>query len=150
MLAVPLDYRRPGGRTIKIAVSRVKHTSSAADYQGVMLANPGGPGGSGLFLAAFGQFMPNNSGISYDWIGFDPRGVGASRPSLSCKPYYNHGDRPPYVPTTDRILHRWLVRAQSYADACRDSAPRLLDHMKTTDSARDMNRIRRALGVKKI
>src|SRR5690242_4161805 len=42
---VPLDYARPGGTKIKIAVSRIKAKSPAADYQGVMLVNPGGPGG---------------------------------------------------------------------------------------------------------
>src|SRR3712207_1931320 len=48
---VPLDYARPGGTKIKIAVSRLKHKSADADYQGVMLVNPGGPGGSGLIYS---------------------------------------------------------------------------------------------------
>ena len=43
MLSVPLNYGNPTGPTIKIAVSRIKHTSSAAKYQGVILTNPGGP-----------------------------------------------------------------------------------------------------------
>ena len=53
MLTVPLNYSDPTGATIKIAVSRIKHTSSAAKYQGVILTNPGGPGGSGLDLNTF-------------------------------------------------------------------------------------------------
>ena len=51
-LVVPLDYARPGGAKITLAVSRVLHTSPDTAYQGVMLTNPGGPGGSGLNLAA--------------------------------------------------------------------------------------------------
>jgi hypothetical protein len=51
---VPLDYRRPGGAKISLAVSRVLHTSSDADYQGVMLVNPGGPGASGLIYSIVG------------------------------------------------------------------------------------------------
>lgn len=149
-VTVPLDHSNPRGRTIKLAVSRVLHTSPDEDYQGVMLTNPGGPGGSGLFLAVFGAFMPNGSGSTYDWIGFDPRGVGSSKPALSCKPHYFHKDRPPYTPMNDRILDRWLARAESYADACQEAAPGLLPHMKTTDSARDLNRIRAALGADKI
>jgi hypothetical protein len=55
---VPLDYGRPHGPKISLAVSQVRHTSSDADYQGVMLVNPGGPGGSGLPYSVLGQFVP--------------------------------------------------------------------------------------------
>src|SRR4051812_9808376 len=54
-LAVPLDYGRPAGTKIQLAVSRVRHTSPDSQYQGVMLVNPGGPGGSGLGLSTLGQ-----------------------------------------------------------------------------------------------
>src|SRR5690242_7332602 len=81
-VVVPLDYAHPGGTKIKIAVSRVKHKT--ANYQGVMLVNPGGPGGSGLIYSVLQPAIPNNVGLDYDWIGFDPRGVGSSEPSLAC------------------------------------------------------------------
>jgi pimeloyl-ACP methyl ester carboxylesterase len=149
-VAVPLDYGHPGGRMIRIAVSRIRHTVSRARYQGVMLVNPGGPGGSGLGLATVGQVMPAGSGRFYDWIGFDPRGVGASEPALSCRPSYFHRDRPPYIPRTTAILSTWLRRAQSYADSCQAAAPALLQHMRTTDVVRDMNRIRAALRAPRI
>jgi len=147
---VPMDYSNPAGRTIRIAVSRVRHTVPRRQYQGVMLVNPGGPGGSGLGFAALGQFMPGGSGRFYDWIGFDPRGVGASRPALSCLPGYFHGDRPPYIPTTRAIRNTWLARAQSYVNACQANAPVLLRNMRTVDVARDMNQIRIALGKQRI
>ena len=54
------------------------HTTAA--YQGVMLVNPGGPGGSGLIYSVLQGFVPKNAGAAYDWIGFDPRGVGSSVP----------------------------------------------------------------------
>jgi pimeloyl-ACP methyl ester carboxylesterase len=149
-LRVPLDYKRPGGAKITLAVSRVLHTSSDADYQGVMLVNPGGPGGSGLGLAVLGQFVPNNAGATYDWIGFDPRGVGASTPSLSCIPDYFGYHRPYYVPVTRALERTWLDRSASYADACQRNTAALLPHMKTTDSARDMESIRKALGARQI
>src|ERR1700712_1726371 len=59
-LTVPLDYANPGGQKIKLAVSRLKHRSAASSYQGVMLVNPGGPGGSGLNLSILGRgdFVP--------------------------------------------------------------------------------------------
>lgn len=146
-LSVPMDHANPGGRQIKIAVSRVKHTTRK--YQGIMLLNPGGPGGPGLELAALGRLLPRSIGGGYDWIGFDPRGVGASKPALSCRPSYFHGDRPPYVPANQQQVRTWLQRSKSYADGCRKYGA-LLGHMKTTDSARDMDLIREALGAKQI
>ena len=41
-VSVPLSYSDPTGPQIQIAVSRIEHTSSAADYQGVIITNPGG------------------------------------------------------------------------------------------------------------
>ena len=85
-LKVPLDYRHPKGAKISLAVSRIKHTSPASQYQGIILTNPGGPGGSGLNLNAFLIPVLQQEGLTngpaaandYDWIGFDPRGVGSS------------------------------------------------------------------------
>ncbi len=147
-VTVPMDYADPAGRKLRLAVSRVRHTTSRS--QGAMLINPGGPGGSGLSLAAFGRFMPRGSGASYDWIGFDPRGVGASRPALSCRPNYFHGDRPPYVPSSQAILRAWTSRSTDYAQACGAKYGALLDHMNTVDIVRDMEQIRLALGVERI
>jgi pimeloyl-ACP methyl ester carboxylesterase len=149
-VSVPLDYGQPSGPTIQLAVSRVAHTVPASEYQGVMLVNPGGPGSPGLELATLGQFVPNHVGDGYDWIGFDPRGVGSSKPALSCIPDYFGGDRPPYVPTKPAILDKWLARSKAFADACEAAAPQLLPHMKTSDSARDMDSIRVALGARQI
>jgi pimeloyl-ACP methyl ester carboxylesterase len=148
---VPLDYRHPHGKKIKLAVSRVRHTVPNSQYQGVMLVNPGGPGGSGLIYSILGQFVPNHAGDAYDWIGFDPRGVGSSRPELTCDRFYFHGDRPPYVPRTKHILHRWVARSKRYAADCKNSAHSgLFRHIKTVDNARDMNSIRAALHQKQI
>ncbi|MGA5299489.1 alpha/beta hydrolase [Nucisporomicrobium flavum] len=148
LLTVPLDYAKPGGTKIKIAVSRIKHTS--ADYQGVMLTNPGGPGGSGLTLSVLGEYVPGDVGTKYDWIGFDPRGVGSSQPSLSCDVEYFGYNRPYYVPVTRSLEKTWLAKAKGYAKACDRAGGALLDHVKTTDSVADMESIRKALGAKQI
>jgi pimeloyl-ACP methyl ester carboxylesterase len=144
-VSVPLDWNRPYGTKIKLAVSEVKHTVPARQYQGIMLVNPGGPGGSGLDLSTLGSSVPNGVGGDYDWIGFDPRGVGSSVPSISCIPTYFAGPRPNYVPSTPALLATWLHRSQSYANACA-SAGALLSHLTTADSAKDMDYIRAALG----
>jgi pimeloyl-ACP methyl ester carboxylesterase len=150
-LAVPLDYGNPSGTKIKLAVSRVKHTTTdPAQYQGVMLVNPGGPGGSGFALSVLGPYVPDHAGDAYDWIGFDPRGVGASQPALACDGTYDGYRRPPYVPVTAALEKTWLARTTAYAKACDKAGGALLDHLKTTDSAKDMESLRRALGVERI
>ncbi len=157
-LKVPLDYSKPGGAKISLAVSRILHTSPASQYQGVILTNPGGPGGSGLALNAFlvpvlrQEKLANGRAAAddYDWIGFDPRGVGSSVPALSCMPNYFSADRPDYVPTTAALVQTWLKRSKAYATACGKKDGPLLAHMTTIDTARDMDSIRAALGQKQI
>jgi pimeloyl-ACP methyl ester carboxylesterase len=149
-LSVPLDYSHPdNGKTIKLAVSRIKHKQEAG-YQGVVLTNPGGPGGSGLTLSALGEFVPNHAGDSYDWIGFDPRGVGSSVPALSCLPDYFAPNRPDYVPWNQALEKTWLDRSKAYATACGKNGGELLNHMTTVDAAKDMDSIRAALGQDQI
>ena len=150
MVTVPLNYDRPQGRTIQLAVSRIAHKTSDADAQGVMLVNPGGPGGSGLGLARLGAYVPNHGGDPYDWIGFDPRGVGSSVPSLSCDDAYFAAGRPAYRPDTQAIRAYWGNKTRNYADDCADAGGALLRHTDTRTWVKDMESIRRALGATKI
>ncbi|MEO8830227.1 alpha/beta fold hydrolase [Lapillicoccus sp.] len=149
-VTVPLDYAKPHAATVQIAVSRVVHTVPASAYQGVILVNLGGPGGSGLTASLYGGAIPGGVGTDYDWIGFDPRGVGASIPALSCDPNHFGPDRPNYVPTSTALLQVWLDRSKQYAQACQAAQPALLRNMRTVDQAQDIDQIRRALGVPQI
>ncbi|MCE7006702.1 alpha/beta hydrolase [Kibdelosporangium philippinense] len=150
LLEVPLDYAKPGGKKIKIAVSRLKHKAPDAKYQGPLLINPGGPGGSGLVYPLLSRSIPADVGDTYDWIGFDPRGVGSSEPQVSCDGDYFAPVRPSFVPETRDIEQAWLKRAKDYANACTAKYGELLDHLKTTDNVNDMESIRKALGEEKI
>ncbi|MGT2427216.1 alpha/beta hydrolase [Amnibacterium kyonggiense] len=149
MVTVPLDWSAPrDGATVRLAVSRVRHTASP--YAGVMLTNPGGPGGSGLTLSTLGAKVPDGVGARYDWIGFDPRGVGSSRPRLSCDPAYANGPRPAYTPATAATIDAWRQRSDAYAKACGEKNGALLAHDTTRDSANDMEYLRIALGAARI
>jgi pimeloyl-ACP methyl ester carboxylesterase len=151
-LVVPLDYAHPRGKKISLAVSRVLHHTPDSQYQGVMLVNPGGPGGSGLIYSIIGDaWVPDHGGDSYDWIGFDPRGVGSSEPSLACDGTFFDGPRPPYEPTTRDILNQWVSRSKAYAKACTHAdGAELFNHVKTTDTIADMESLRIALGQSKL
>lgn len=150
MLTVPLDYAKPNGEKIKIAVSQIKHKTSDAKAQGIMLVNPGGPGGSGLTLSRLGQFVPKGGGDPYDWIGFDPRGVGSSQPSLSCDGDYFPTNRPDYVPYSKSLEKFWWAKSDGYAKKCKQVGGTLLNHLKTTDTINDMESIRKVFGQKQI
>jgi pimeloyl-ACP methyl ester carboxylesterase len=52
---------------------------------GSLLLNPGGPGGSGVqFAAGILSDLPSQLHERFDIVGFDPRGVGRSRPAVWC------------------------------------------------------------------
>jgi pimeloyl-ACP methyl ester carboxylesterase len=150
-LQVPVNYADPGGRKITLALSEIPATAPPAKQQGVLLVNPGGPGGSGLSMASFVA-----SGLSpavaseYDIVGFDTRGVGSSVPALHCDPSFFSGDRPDYIPATAGAEQVLEQRAKSYAADCENKYSWLLPYMTTENIARDMDSMRVALGVSQI
>jgi pimeloyl-ACP methyl ester carboxylesterase len=147
-LQVPLNYAKPAGRKITLALSRVPATAPASQQQGDLLVNPGGPGGPGRGLAAFvAQGLNPQVAADYNIIGFDPRGVGASVPALSCDPSFFTRLRPDYVPHNASAEQLLVSRAKGYAADCQRRSGWLLPYLTTADSARDMNSIRAALGV---
>ncbi|MFJ2769113.1 alpha/beta hydrolase [Streptomyces sp. NPDC087300] len=143
---VPLDYSDPGGRTIGIAMSRLKAGSAQARH-GVLLLNPGGPGAPGLRLPVDPILKyPAEVKRRYDLVGFDPRGVGRSAPvncGLTAEEQADH----PYKAET---FAKDVARVRTFAGKCRARAGDKLSHLTTRNSARDMDVIRAALGEKTI
>jgi pimeloyl-ACP methyl ester carboxylesterase len=157
-LEVPLDHDRPDGPTIEIAVSRLRSTDPAK-RRGVLLTNSGGPGGLGLqYPAALADGDPDESWAplpasvrkKYDIIGFDPRGVGSSTPVTCDLPASYYSTFAPYARTGADVTRQAAV-ARKVARGCATSrTARLLPHMSTVDTARDMDLIRAALGEQKV
>jgi pimeloyl-ACP methyl ester carboxylesterase len=149
-LTVPMDYDHPdNGQTVKLRVTQRPRTASPD--RGVMITNPGGPGASGTGLVALADYVPGGVGHQFDWIGFDPRGVGQSIPSLHCSASYFGNNRPSFVPSTRKLMRFWRAKAARYADRCAaSSAAPLLRHMTTLDTVRDIESLRVALGEDKI
>ncbi|WP_202232817.1 alpha/beta fold hydrolase [Actinacidiphila reveromycinica] len=156
-LQVPLDYSRPNGRKITLALTRAEHTAPADQYQGVVLLNRGQwPGQFGRDLptrfATGTSGLPTAVGAQYDWIGFDPRGTGASEPMVTCDPSYLWPGqaRPDYVPRTAAQESAWVARAREFAQSCGKAYGDVLPYLGTKDAARDMDSIRQALGQRQI
>jgi pimeloyl-ACP methyl ester carboxylesterase len=151
MLSVPLNYADPAGRHISLALDMVPATAPASQQQGIMLVNPGGPGASGLSLAAeVAAGLTPGVAQDYDIVGFDPRGVGSSVPQLSCDPSFFTGPRPNYIPASPAAEQVNINRAKTYAADCEQKFGWLLPYMTTQNMARDMDSIRAAFGVSKI
>jgi pimeloyl-ACP methyl ester carboxylesterase len=151
MLSVPLNYADPTGRHIQLALDMVPATAPAREQQGILLVNPGGPGGDGLPLAP--QIAAGLSPVvaaQYDIVGFDPRGVGSSVPELTCDPSFFKGVRPDYVPAGAAAISVLENRAKMYAADCEQKFGWLLPYMTTQDVARDLDSIRTAFGEQKI
>ncbi len=142
---VPLDYARPSGRKIDIAISRVRAADPSA-RRGVLLMNPGGPGGSGLSMPVTKE-LPAEVSERYDLIGFDPRGVEASTP-ITCGLGADEGWFP--IQFDIRKFDEHVAQTKEIANKCWSAQPDLLPHMTTRNTARDMNVIRMALGERKI
>ncbi|WP_410648208.1 alpha/beta hydrolase [Amycolatopsis sp. cmx-4-54] len=151
-LKVPLDYRNPGGKTIDIAVSKLASTKPAK-RRGIMLTNPGGPGGPGLAMPAGlrAAGMPSSVLDTYDIIGFDPRGIGHSTPvTCDLKPEQQVSNVPPYARDAAAVAER-AKYVEGIAKQCGASNTAAnLPYMTTANTARDMDRIREALGEEKL
>ncbi|MFG2974486.1 alpha/beta hydrolase [Streptomyces sp. NPDC048331] len=146
-LKVPLDYERPQGPTIDLAISRVK-SGNPTKRHGVMLINPGGPGTSGLYRPMrLSTEMPEDVRDRYDLIGFDPRGVGASSPITCGLDPTEKGTGGAYRPERFASDVAW---ARGIAAKCREKAGDVLPYITTRNTARDMDVIRAVLGERKI
>ena len=117
-----------------------------------LLVNPGGPGGSGLDLAA-GVAGGAESGGSGQVRHHRVRPAGGWRssvPALHCDPAFFAGARPDYIPTSKAAEQVLIGRARAYAADCERKYGWLLPHLTTRDTARDIDSIRAALGLRQI
>jgi pimeloyl-ACP methyl ester carboxylesterase len=146
---VPLDYDRPRGAQITLALTRLPAANPAARI-GSIFFNPGGPGGSGVdFVQGLGeQLYSDQVRARFDLVGFDPRGVARSTP-LQC---FDTTDEalaalhPFPFPVTREEERIWVQSDRAWARACAENAGPILDHMSTANVARDMDLLRRAVG----
>ncbi|HJD82405.1 alpha/beta hydrolase [Kitasatospora aureofaciens] len=150
-VTVPLDYHDPGGQQITLAVSRIA-TAKPGLRRGVLLTVPGGPGGSGLGIPASAvKRLPRSVLDRFDLVGFDPRGVGRSTP-VSCgldTPDLAMVKLRPW-PAADGSIDGNLATERRIAETCARNGGPVLRSISTANEARDIDRIRQALGERKL
>ncbi|MZF85233.1 alpha/beta hydrolase [Streptomyces sp. SID5643] len=146
-IKVPLDYGRPGAKKLDLAISRMK-TSTKRERRGVLLLNPGGPGGPGVDMPQYmADELPKAVKNKYDLIGFDPRGIGRSSPvGCGLTADERNWERPYRAETFTKDV-KW---ARTVAEKCDRKQGDKLRHVTTRNTARDMDVIRAVLGEKKI
>ena len=150
---VPLDYDRPRGATITLALTRLPATSPSTRI-GSLFLNPGGPGGSGVdFVQGLGgDLFSAQVRARFDLVGFDPRGVARSTP-LQCFDTTEEAISvlaPFAFPVTRPEERVWIQSDRAYARACARRGGAIIDHMSTANVARDMDLLRRAVGDRKM
>ncbi len=142
---VPLDYANPAGKTIELSLIRIK--ARKPDQRiGVLMANPGGPGASANdFVRIWRGLLAGEIRDKFDIVSFDPRGVGESSPIL-CHDNLQELVAADPDPDTDAEWQEAEKVAKDFADGCQQKYGDILPYLGTKNVARDMDRIREALG----
>jgi len=142
---VPLDHMVPGDETVSLALVRLP---ADGDSRGVILTNPGGPGGSGFdFVVNAGETLAQSLDLGdFDLIGFDPRGVDRSD-GLRClsdelMDKYLYVDSTPDTPEEQKLYDE---AEEIFEDECEKVYGNKIDYFSTVNTARDMDFIRRGL-----
>ncbi|MBW1602979.1 alpha/beta fold hydrolase [Streptomyces sp. JJ66] len=146
-LRAPLDYQEPEGERIGIALVRARSQASGEDRIGSLVFNFGGPGGSGVSTlpVSGAQFAALHE--RYDLVSFDPRGVARSQ-GVRCltdaqlDAYYQQAA----IPRTEATTDAYLEQQAAYARACQANSGVILPHLRTVDTAHDLDLLRQVLG----
>jgi pimeloyl-ACP methyl ester carboxylesterase len=145
-VTVPLDYARPNGRSITVAIARSRG-SDTAHHIGSMIINLGGPALPVLDSVPLARAALGATGERFDLIGMDPRFAGRSTPVDCHWPAY-------WLPRSagaDRAGFEAMVALdRELSGRCGHAEQKLLRHASTAAMARDMDRIRAALGEPKL
>ncbi|MGW6359749.1 alpha/beta hydrolase [Streptomyces sp. NPDC055092] len=146
-MEVPLDWDKPKGDTIGIALIRARSSGPEDKRIGSLIFNFGGPGGSGVTtLPAFGNEYAKLR-TRYDLVSFDPRGVGRSD-GVECendKQLDKHFQQDA-MPDNSTETKELVGNITQFNDACEKNSGKVIPHVATTDAARDMDLMRQVLG----
>ncbi|MFC7807978.1 alpha/beta hydrolase [Streptomyces olivaceus] len=150
-LHAPLDWKKPAGESMDLALIRARSSGDTADRIGSLLFNFGGPGGSGV--ATLPGLAPDYDKLRarYDLVSFDPRGVGNSRAVRCSDPALPDDSEVDDTPDDGADELAALVAFnRDTAAACERNSGDVLPYVGTTQAAQDMDLIRQVLGDEKL
>lgn len=143
-LEVPADHNDPDAGTVTLELGMLP----AADPDnriGVLLVNPGGPGGDMNSFLEFGAGLSERLLDRFDVVGWNPRGVSASL-HPGCHEEAKHLQLVGALsdtPENDAVIAN---AAQQTAEACLAGLNGRADLISTAQTVYDMDLIRQALG----
>ena len=146
-LTVPLDWQTPDdGRTTTIALRVIPSARGGAGFT----FNPGGPSGSGIdYGEGIYADLPRQVRERFDWVSWDPRGVGLSGPALVDCPVPDGVELPATGPVDWLAYWEATLAAQAEANAaCLAANPDAAPYMGTWQVVRDLEAMRIALGYR--
>jgi len=153
-LDVPVAYSAPDGAQVSVALIRAP-ARRPAERVGTLVVNFGGPGDAATetLPLAIGRF-PAEIRDRFDIVGFDPRGTGGTR-AIDCIDDKTTDALVPEDPTPDdpAELERFYAGTNTAVDlvaACVAQSGDWLASVGTRNVARDLDRIRIALGERRI
>ena len=146
VLPAPVGGRIRG--TIGVAVAR--RPAARPDLRiGVLVVNPGGPGGSGVDMVLnAASFFSSRIRARFDIVGFDPRGVGRSAPVVCSQRLVDAAPSP--LVTTAVAYARLVAYHRALTRDCRLRTGPVYGHAGTISVVHDVERLRRALGEERI
>ena len=151
-IVAPLDYANPSEQAITLALARKPAT--ATPKLGTLFINPGGPGESGVNAAvSLLETFPEQVRERFDVVGFDPRGVGSSTPTLWCNSDAdNDADRAdPQVDYSPAGVEHIETTEKQYVQRCIDKMGKdFLANVGTANVVKDLDMLRAALGDPKL
>lgn len=145
-VTVPLDYAKPRGRTITIAISRLPATDTKRRI-GSLFLNHGGPAEPTLGMPLETRAYLGDLAVRFDLIGIDPRFVGRSVP-LDCD--WPVGLWVRSAGTDRAAFERQVAFQRSLAQHCVRRHADVLPYVTTRNTARDMDIVRAALGERRV
>ena len=150
-LEVPVDYAKLDGPKAHLALIRFKATG---DKIGSLVVNPGGPGASGVeFGADDEEYLTKPLLERFDRIGFDPRGVGGSTPTIKCDSDedFDRARADAGVIVTAADADRENQETQEFVQRCVDKTGKeFLANVGTNNVVKDLDQLRIALGDAKL
>jgi pimeloyl-ACP methyl ester carboxylesterase len=145
-VTVPVDYRRPAGRTLTVAIAR-SAASDGPGRVGPLIINLGGPALSPFPLLADARAAMGAVGARFDLIAMDPRFVGRSTP-VDCG--WPQSWLPRSAGADRESFDRMAALTRDLAGRCVRRHGDVLPHASTNNIARDMDVVRGALGEPKL
>ncbi|WP_019889254.1 alpha/beta hydrolase [Streptomyces purpureus] len=148
---VPLDYAKPSGPTISVALIR-KEARDKDRRIGSLLFNFGGPGASGVDILPRMAGEYEKLGGRYDLVGFDPRGVSRSS-GVVCrddKEIARSEASTDLTPETDAEAAAYIKDNSDFSAGCARRSGTVIPHVGTSNAARDLDLVRQVLGDDKL